>query len=213
MMHLTVSAFSAPYILLSMRATVDVLTIYSSLKCKRQNFAWLGLGRQTLPSTGTELLLNVADDLRAKTDSEGCHSHSIQHTDAVSVRLSELTLTDSSAVFGPFCSSVFVSVSVNFAVWPRNVVKPGIYYEKVCPSISQSLHLSRSWVTPKWLKISNIHCTTPFLFLEAKFRNPEFRGSPRMNVKERHPPWRQRKFDQFSLVRFLRDILETVHVS
>jgi len=42
--------------------------------------------------------------------------------------------------------------------WPRNVVKRGICYENVYPSVRPSVCLSHSWVTTKRFKISNMLC-------------------------------------------------------
>jgi len=40
------------------------------------------------------------------------------------------------------------------AFWPRNVVKRGICYQNVCPSVC----LSHSWITSKRFKISKYIC-------------------------------------------------------
>jgi len=75
------------------------------------------------------------------------------------------------------CVSHYCSVSY---FWPCNIVKCGICYENVCPSVCVS-HLQ---VIPKKFKVLKVlKCALHyniqwcFWFLEAKFCNPEFRGS------------------------------------
>ena len=76
--------------------------------------------------------------------------------------------------------------------WRRNVVKRRICYENVCRSVCPSVCYTL-WVTPKRFKISKyaLYHTIercPW-FLEATFRNPEFRSSPLNEcVKKNHPP-------------------------
>jgi len=82
--------------------------------------------------------------------------------------------------------------------WPCNVVKRGICYENVCPSVC---HTCESRLNGSRYRI--MRRTTPqndAIVSCTISRNPKFKGSSQMTVSKRHAPCRQEKFDKYSAI-------------
>jgi len=90
-----------------------------------------------------------------------------------------------------FCSNTLVHFG-RTTQWSADFVIRMSICLSVRPSMCSSVCLLHSWVRPKRFKISkytsNHTIERRFSFLKTKFRNPEFRSSPRTSVLKRRTP-------------------------
>jgi len=94
--------------------------------------------------------------------------------------------------------SLYLIIQIKFNFWPHSIIKHGICYSNVRPSVCCSWSaVCLSHICVKVLKYA-LHLTMEqyLSFSEAIFNIPKFTHSPGMNALNRGTHCRQWKFDQ-----------------